>query len=149
MIRALFAIGIIFGLCFGCLPHRGEGVKYAELRKSSAERAQLLIESDTWERFISSEGFGGRRVDIHVSAILNGRGPVFQNPIIHINAAEPFHEHRGTITLDTKSSTVTIALQTVLSKPGEPLQTSQSPINGVYPIKKISSKAFDKRLSKS
>lgn len=67
---------------------------------------------------------------------LVGVEPVYRDPEFNESDRLQQSRYRGTITVDKKHKKVTIDLQRIVSKPGEPEKLEPSPANGTYPIKR-------------
>ena len=131
-----YAVAMI--LCFtvivACAESRAEPQKYATLENLATDKVKLEIKDTRWTPLVGPSGFGGNKESLYFWATLEGAGPVYQNPELHENGPN-FYQSLGTITVDRKKGTVTIELNRVLSKAGEPQRTEPSPANGTYAIK--------------
>jgi hypothetical protein len=69
------------------------------------------------------------------SAALVGPGPTFVNP--HFTDVPKEYHCVGSISLDLEHEMVSINMQRVVSKPGQPQETEDHPANGLHRIEKI------------
>ena len=69
------------------------------------------------------------------SAALAGAGPTFVNP--HFSDVPPEYHCVGSISLDLEHEMVSINMQRIVSKPGQPQETEPHPANGLHRIEKI------------
>ena len=96
----------------------------------------LQICRKSWEPLFGVDGPGGPREGYVFWSNLSGEGPVYRDPELHESSLSHPFPNRGTITIDKKNKRVTIDLQRIVSKPGEPEKLETSPANGTYPIRR-------------
>jgi hypothetical protein len=117
-------------LFFGC----GRTEHYAELHTSNGKiQVQLCDDSVV---FSLDHLLGSSEHRLYQWTTLYGPGPIYTDPLLHESGLDPDRfAYTGTVAVDQKKEEVVIALQRVLSKPGEPLRTAPTPVNGTYHIK--------------
>jgi hypothetical protein len=119
--------------------------KYAELRLSKESRIQVLIRSKRWMGLVNPEdGIAAHNsYSTYCWSTLDSTKSEYVNPAFNITSTVQ-HKHRGTIKVDRKGKSVVIALERLVSKPGEPERWEASPHNGTYQIKEINHEPFQK-----
>jgi hypothetical protein len=145
-ILVLICFGLLFLGCAYVRPSKDKAQWYVVLENGGPGKFYpvskisgtvcLKIVAKSWDPIIGPDGFGGPREDVFYWMNLTGVGPIFRDPALDERNGHPPLRHLGTITIDKKNSRVTIDLQRVISKPGEPLKTEPSPANGTYRIKR-------------
>jgi hypothetical protein len=135
------AIILMVATMLGCASPGDPGERYVELRIASDTKMQMLIRSDVWRGFVTPHGYGGYAHNIHSWVTLDGPGPVFVDPKFTENSNTQF-KHTGEITVNRPSGKVTVNLQKIVSKTGEPLRKEPSSANGIYVIKKVTREPF-------
>ena len=139
---------LILALLVGCQSDRSqtkdwtEPERYAELRMSASGKIQVIVGGDTWTGLVTPHGLGGIRRGILCCSTLEGAGPTYLNPTLHLNAPIPRAPHLGSIEVDRVKNTVVISLERVVSASGEPQRTEPSVANGTYPIKRVTRDPF-------
>jgi len=119
--------------CIGCgesreHPNHDRAVLYTSKRPG----VQLLnIFHKQWLGGFGPDGFVGYKF-VGYWATIEGEGPVYNNPKFEDNPSGI--ECIGTIKMDLAHNQVTIDMQRIISKPGEPQRTEPHPSNGIYPI---------------
>ncbi len=139
-------------LLAGCATQDSATNKYAVLRLGDSDRIQISIEGRYWTPLFTIHGFGGYRRALYCWSTLNGIGPDYKDPVLHVNQPYLPNKHVGVISVDRKKKSVTIKLDQVV--PDSPkrgiggvdpeARNGPSPQNGTYRIKRIVKEEFIK-----
>lgn len=144
MTRVIFILfSVLASGCFSAPPSKSKADWYAIIEMGGSKTSQkdpgvigLQIKVKFWVPLLGPDGPGGPREGYEFYANLRGEGPVYRDPELGENGLGEFTRNRGTITIDRKTKKVTIDLQRIVSKPGEPEKLESSRANGTYPIKR-------------
>jgi hypothetical protein len=139
--------GLVLGLFLtGCATQNSDIKKYAILRIGDSDKIQVSIEGKFWTPLLTPHGFGGYRRALFCWSSLNGAGPEYRDPVLHVNSPYMQSEHVGVITVDRAKKIVIIKLDQIVQTspdhganlgPEPGAHSGPSPENGTYRIKNI------------
>jgi len=134
---------IICAMLTGCSSKNSEIKKYAVLRVGDSGKIQVSIEGKYWTPLFTTDGVGGYRQALFCWATLEGVGPEYKDPVLHVNKPYLPLKHTGIIIVDTEKKVVVIRLDQIVPASTnhdiggiEPeARSGPCPENGTYHIK--------------
>ena len=148
MNRKTFIIfGVLAAFCLMALlikksVYNYNGKPYAEIRLSEDGQYQVLIVAIKWAGLFKDFGYEGYQTYLYGYTTLDGKSTIYTNPPFIELGFGVRHPYYGTVSVDLKTKSVSIALTSLTSTNFGTNHFENCLLNGTYQIKDINKNPF-------